>query len=66
MKTTKTTTTAYELGSGQLVVAGPDFYNNTFTVLTSDGVMQYTPVEMEECYKLTDVQLQNMRMQLAF
>lgn len=61
MKTTKTTTTAYELEGGQLVIGAMYL---TFFVKTTDGIMEYEDSEMIECYELTQVQLNNMRQQL--
>ena len=58
MKTTKTTTTAFELEYGQLVIG---YSAGIFFVKTFDGVMQYTANEMEECFELNGAQLGNMR-----
>jgi len=58
MKTTKTTTTAFELENRGLVIG---FSYGVFFVKTSDGVLQYTTDEMKECYGLVSSQVVNMK-----
>jgi len=58
MKTTKTTTTAFELENMGSVIG---YSAGIFFVKTADGVLQYLGSEMAECYGLTDKQLANMK-----
>ena len=58
MKTTKITTTAFELEYGQLVIGCSD---EIFFVQTVHGIMEFTPEEMKECFELNGAQLENMK-----
>ena len=73
MKTTKTTTTAYEV-NGSLVLGvntnGEEIdHHTTFFVKLTDRygshMTEYTASEMEEVFGLTEVQMLNMIQQLV-
>ena len=57
MKTTKTTTTAFDLEGHRLVIG---YSSRQYYVLTPNGIMIYSAAEMKECYDLTNDQLLNM------